>query len=305
MKKKTLTAIAIAAILIVAGVALCAVSVGMGAQPKTLFTDGTFTINLDHDIHHGFSGSKSDGKISTWPGEDGAEELHNSIDEVVVDWVSGSVRIESFDEAYVRFFERADGHKLAEDKALRYTLDGSTLHIEYRESDSIIGFSFGDSFAAKDLVIYVPESVRNIRIDSVSADVDISSLVLSRGLSVGTTSGEVSVTNTEASSIHFESTSGDVYFEGRCSDFEADSTSGIVEAVFASLPSELEVDTVSGDAQLSFPADTNFELEFETVSGRLESDFRFSVHDGDYVAGRGGAEVNVSTVSGNCTIKEN
>lgn len=334
MKKGTVIALIVSAALIVLGVAVSFVAVGMGAQPKQLFTDGTYTFDVDdlddifHDDRHGFSGARNEGNISTWPsaGSVGAEvtegennyAVSGNIEGIRIDWVSGSVRVVYGEGESISFSESASGG-IEADEALVYSIDGGRLNISYCEQ--LIGFEFGLGYPDKDLTVSIPASLKDIYVDTASANVDISGFAVERDLYVSTTSGEVKVSDMTVGCVTLDSTSGgldysgkcdefygstvsgNIVFSGACGEFEADNTSGKVEADFLSMPREVDADTVSGAVHFTFPQNASFELEFDTVSGGLDSDFAMSVHDGDYYVGTGGAEINVDTVSGGLKIK--
>lgn len=306
MKKGTITAIAIAAVLIVSGIALCIVSMGMGAQPKELFSNGTFSLDLDDfeiEVSKNGLGVRADKNnevnISTWPVENGAASV--SVEKININWISGNVKIIGADVSEVSFSESADGGINADD-ALQYRVENGELIIDYCKDGFYFGI--GDYIPEKELVLTVPVQFGSIAVDSVSSDIEISGVELSRSLKVNSTSGELTVQNVSTESLECDSISGKIYFEGTCHGFEADTTSGNIEAVFTSLPKEFEADTVSGSVYLTMPAGASFELEFDTVSGRMDSDFELRVHDDEYIAGSGGAEINVSTTSGDCIIRK-
>lgn len=336
MKKGTLIALIAAASLVVLGVVLSLIAVGMGAQPKQLFTDGTYAFDMDelddifHDDRHGFSGDRNNGNISTWPSDapvsvEMAEGEHNyavggDIDSIKIEWVSGSVRVAYGEGENISFSESAVGG-IDADEVLEYSVDGSRLNISYSKEINVIGFNFGINMPSKELTVVIPKTMKDVYVGTTSAGVELQGLNIERDLYVSTTSGEVSANDISAGSVTLDSTSGrlelsgncsevhsntvsgKIAFSGSCSEFEADSTSGNVEANFHSMPREVDADTVSGAVQLTFPADASFELEYDTVSGGMDCDFPVSLHDGDYYVGKGGAEINVDTVSGGLKIK--
>lgn len=336
MKKRTIIVIAIAAALILFGICLSIAAVLMGAQPKQLFSDGSFTINVNDidDIDDIFEPEREgnfgerDGSFAQRPSAAEAEvsegesnySLSGEISTVKIDWVSGSVKIVKSAGDTISFSESASGG-IEKDEALVYSVDGNTLNISCCEGFNSIGFAINTGCIDKELVLSIPVGLRNLRIETTSAYVDISDLGLENELYVSTTSGDVNVSSSECVSVSLNSTSGKLDFSGSCADihastisgkisfsgscgeFEADSTSGKVEAAFLSMPREIDADTVSGAVHFGFPADASFELEYDTVSGGLDCDFPVSMRDGDYHVGTGGAEINVDTVSGGLKIE--
>lgn len=325
MKRKSIIALAVAAVLIVAGFGLAAVGFEMGA--------------LDQRPSGGNIGSwnNSGGNIGSWSG---GGEQSAAVDSIVVNWISGSVVIEAADVSEVSFSESADRSIDEEDK-LVYRIEKNTLYIDYCRENNVVGiFGSGFDMPAKELKITVPLEMMSISIDTTSADVELGGVEAER-LTVDTTSGKISVRdalladarlgstsgdidfnggasefgaqttsgkitfNGSAGDFDAESTSGDISFEGSAKGFGADTTSGSVHGRFADLPAELEAETVSGNVTLILPADSGFELEFDTVSGGFDCEFAVKMYDGEYLVGNGGTEISVSTVSGSCKVKKN
>jgi putative adhesin len=73
----------------------------------------------------------------------------------------------------------------------------------------------------------------------------------------------------------------------------------------------LKAESVNGSITLELPSDTNAEVDFKSVNGRLESDFPLTVQGslGGHVLrgkiGSGGRELKVETVNGNVNIRRN
>lgn len=305
MKKKTVIALIVAASLVFAGACLCALAVAMGAQPGELFSNGTYTLDLDDfDIEvsrNGITGSRSDNvNISTWPGS--GESVSVDVKNLELNWLSGSVTILSGGNRLT--FSESAGEGIDSGEELQYRVEGKTLYIEYCQSSGASGiFIGGFDLPAKDLVITVPASFGEIIVDTVSADVFVSG-VTANTLALSTTSGEINVEGAAVTDAEIYSVSGDAVFKGSAKDIYMENCSGGLRAEFDSLPAEFEAENISGNVCLMLPEGSGFTLEFDTVSGSLSSDFEVRLRDGEYVAGSGGAEVSVDTVSGNCIVEK-
>ena len=330
MKKKTIVAIAIAAVLIVAGAGLAAVAFEMAGGARQLFSDESLSVVPGYN-----RSDRNEGSIGSWPS---GEETVIDVDKIVVNWLSGSVVIQGADVNEISFSESAD-RQLDENSALVYRIENGTLYIDYCQEKNVVGI-FGDGFdmPAKELKITVPLEMMFISVDTTSADVTLNGVELER-LSIDTTSGRIDTrdvgadsarlgstsgdidfnggaeefyANTTSGEITFsgsagefdaESTSGDISFVGSAKGFSADTTSGSVFSDFTGLPADLEAETVSGDVTLILPADAGFVLDFETASGKLDCEFAVKMYDGEYIVGNGGTEISVDTSSGDCTVK--
>lgn len=168
------------------------------------------------------------------------------------------------------------------------------------------GMNVRDSDAGVDFVVHVPAGVR-LAARSVSGDVEVNGL---RGpVDAASVSGDVHVSST--------------------AEVRATSVSGDVFAALGRIPSDgLEFRSVSGDVTLELPSGTDADFSARTVSGEIESEFPLTIegrrgrgsdddddrggwprvrvrvgHDMHARLGRGGPDLNVTTVSGDITLR--
>lgn len=66
----------------------------------------------------------------------------------------------------------------------------------------------------------------------------------------------------------------------------------------------LEADMVSGNIELVIPESSGFTVSFDSVSGKLNSDFEVTKEDDEYIFGDGNADYSVDTVSGSMRIEK-
>jgi DUF4097 and DUF4098 domain-containing protein YvlB len=114
-------------------------------------------------------------------------------------------------------------------------------------------------------------------ISSVSGDVKVSEV--KGGLDAGSVSGDVVVGRVEGS-IEATSVSGDVKLRNvlGADTVRAKTVSGDVEFEGLSVPKGRYIlESHSGDVTISLPAEASFELEAETFSGDIDSDFSIKV----------------------------
>lgn len=144
--------------------------------------------------------------------------------------------------------------------------------------------------ASMDLDVHVPTNLE-VAASSVSGDVRI----------------EGAQGRVRASSV-----SGDIRLSRlRASSVSANSVSGNVEASIDALTGsgDLTFKTVSGDVTLELPRDVDADLSMSSVSGELNSDFQMTLNgrmDRRHLEariGRGGRNLDVSTVSGDVRLK--
>jgi hypothetical protein len=130
-------------------------------------------------------------------------------------------------------------------------------------------------------------------------------------VSANSVSGNVSVVGAQGN-VRANSVSGDVRLERiRASSVSAHTVSGEVTVAIESLTGngDLSFKSVSGDVTLELPRNLDADLSMSSVSGQLDSDFqmtlggRMSRHRIEAKIGRGGRELDVTTVSGDVRLR--
>ncbi len=146
--------------------------------------------------------------------------------------------------------------------------------------------------------------------DDVSIDMQVR---LPRGmrLSAGSVSGDVRVTGAEGE-VRVSSVSGDVEaLRLKASGVRATSVSGDVLVSIDALTGDgsLHFTSVSGDVIAELPKNLNADVSMRTVSGSLDTEFPITLNGRmrrssmDARIGEGGRELNVTTVSGDVTLR--
>lgn len=223
-----------------------------------------------------------------------AIHLHNISGDVrVLPSTDGKVSIKAYrghggddDDAYVEvnetsygliacvMYKDADGH---------CDEDGYSIH---SHND---GWGHNDH-GSLDLEVRIPANVE-VQASSVSGDV-----------SVGAGEGRIRAT----------SVSGDIKVSDvRISSLEARSVSGDVDATVSAFSGsgDIEVKSVSGDVTLQMPKDLDADLSLSTVSGDLTSDYPLTLNGRvnrrkiEARIGKGGRDLDISTVSGDVRLK--
>ena len=218
-----------------------------------------------------------------------------NIQKIEVDWVSGGVRMEAWDGAEIAFSEAARA-ALNDDTRLFYETGGGTLSIRYAKG------RVRDLKGGKLLVIQVPralaESLTKLAIGATSADVDLQG-VSAGTLEINTTSGDVSVPDGTFSKAELSTTSGEMILAGDAEKVEMFSTSGDMNLTGGGALRKAEVSTVSGEMLVTLPEDQGFTLQWDTISGDLDTGSRAVTLNGEeYTYGDGAVDLRFSSVSG-------
>ena len=203
----------------------------------------------------------------------------SKVDELSIDWVSGSVKIIYGRSRNIEISETAKKGKLSDNETLRWMVDGDKLRIKFAKS----GVMLGD--VPKNLVVTIPENMqlKLISVDAVSADSDIS--VRSKAYDIDEVSGGVTIQTD--------------YVD----DFEMDSVSGDATLDFAVCPSRIDFDTVSGNCTIRIPSSSGFKVKTSTVSGKMNCTIPATVSGNRIEAGDGKASFSFNSVSGDLHIE--
>ncbi len=112
-------------------------------------------------------------------------------------------------------------------------------------------------------------------------------------LPAGTSLGEVSV-DTVSANVYGEDISA-----GKVS---IDTVSGNVRVSVLGELRDFEADTASGNVELYLPANASIELDADTVSGDVFTDFACTRRGDTYTCGTGGMGLDMDTVSGDMSV---
>ena len=215
----------------------------------------------------------------------GGATISAPVAEIEIDWLTCKVEVEQYDGDEIVFKDESE-HEIRESEMLRYYLDGTTLKIKYAKSGII---QIQNEY--KTLVLMVPKQGNyDIEVNTVSASVymDTPDLELD-DLSVNTVSGKIEINSVVKDELSLNTVSGNISV----------STSENL--------SDCEIDTVSGNVSVELTNDSSFVVEFNTVSGGVESDFQATQNGNQLIhsAGFGSTttHIEVNTVSGNLSLK--
>lgn len=228
----------------------------------------------------------------------GDTEITGVVKNLDVDWLAGSVKLQTHEGNAVTVSETAS-EKLSSDKQLRYWLDGDTLRIRYAKAKTWRN----NELPEKTLTIRLPAAaLRAIDVETVSADVELVGVATSTA-DVETVSGDVVMSLAgDTDEVSVDTTSGEITLRASVRDFELDSTSGNVALYALNVPTEGGVDTTSGNIYLQLPEGAQFSVEAELVSGEFTCEFECSKQGKRYVCGVGGGSYELESVSGDINI---
>ena len=290
MKRNAIIRIILFSITIVVLLAILVVGI-FGGRIRRFFRPSTEISSLPLAI----DGNQTTGAVS-------AKDIH----EIEIEWLSGTIIIQPDENINdIRFSENTVSDA---EYQMFYKTSGSKLTIQFSENgnwDSAFGISI-NSTVKKDLVIYVPVdwTCASLEIDAASATLQVNDLTI-KEVEVDTASGTCGFENCNVGTLDIDTASGDVVFTGTLDVLECDSASAAITANLTNIPTRIEVDTMSGDLDITLPENAGFIASIDAMSSDFTSDFATTKSNGAYVCGDGACRINVSAMSGDVAIRRN
>ena len=220
------------------------------------------------------------------------------IDRLNIDWAAGKIVILPVEGSEIAVTEEL----LGEEDEMVLKLDGSTLYVEY--SENAVSLNFG-SINKKNLYITVPQDwvCKELDIDAASADVQAEFLTVEK-LESSTASGSHTFRDCKVEQLTLETVSGDLDYSGTLDKLDFGGVSAQADVLLTNFPKSIDVETVSGDVNLTLPKECGFTLEKDSVSGHFSSELETRKENGKYVYGDGQCKIDVEGVSASITIRK-
>lgn len=222
------------------------------------------------------------------------------IDRLKIEWAAGNIVLVPAEGDKISVTEEL----LGGDKTMVLKKDGSTLYVQYCEG--AVGISFGsNSGLKKNLYICVPQDwvCKELEIDAASATVQAEYLTIQE-LTSSTASGSHTFTNCQVEKLKMETVSGNLDFSGSLDKLDFNGVSAQANLVLSNRPKSINLESVSGDMNLTLPEGCGFTLEKDTVSGRFSSELETMEQNGKIIHGDGSCEIDVEGVSASVHIRK-
>ena len=226
-----------------------------------------------------------------------------SIREMEIEWAAGSIVIKPMEITEIRISEQ--GVDQASDPMVWKVRDGK-LAIQYSkntEHDFGMGLLRGEH--SKNLTIQVPISwtCNALEIDAASASLEVNDLTI-REMEFDGASGTCVFNNCTVEVLDVDTASGDVLFKGSLGKLECDAASAEILLELTNVPKGVDLDTASGNLDITLPEGAGFTVTIDTMSGEFVSDFETANRNGRFVAGDGRCQIDVDSMSGNVNIQK-
>jgi lia operon protein LiaG len=190
---------------------------------------------------------------------------------------------------------------------LRKDTSGNKVHIyvKYPRTSGI--FSWNDT----DLTITMPMNMegKDLKFNSVSGEVDISTGLKADEISAHTTSGDVQADDLECNDFNCTSVSGKLDLSGSVANrIDVNTVSGDADISLNDQADRIKVNGVSSEVTVTLPRGTEFRFEYDTVSGDFNCDFPVYTQGGKndrsgYTSDGADMEIDIDTVSGDLNIR--
>lgn len=224
----------------------------------------------------------------------------DQVTDLEIEWAAGSILIQPADVAEIQITESDVAN---EKDALRWKVSGGKLTILFSEDD-VIHFGISSTLS-KDLRILVPLGWQcdSLEIDAASATLEVNNLTI-REVEIDTASGACRFDSCIVDQLDLDTASGDVEFVGDLNILDCDAASANIRAVLGNVPNRMDLDTMSGDLDLTLPEDAGFTVVMDGLGSSFSSDFETTTQNGHHVHGSGACRINVDAMSGSVIIRK-
>ncbi len=218
-----------------------------------------------------------------------------------INWAAGNIVIESADVDSITFSESGLSKN---SKPFIWKIKKEKLVIDFSEATVLSGFGIHVDFG-KDLLIQVPKDwvCRELELDAASAALEVTGLTIHE-VDIDTASGTCLFDSCNVSSMDVDTASGDIEFYGTLDSLECDAASASFRGVFTNVPRSIEMESASGDLDLTLPQDAGFSVKTDGLSSDFSSDFDVTQRNGNYIHGDGACRIEMDAMSGDVTIRK-
>lgn len=221
----------------------------------------------------------------------------SDVDELEISWVAGNVRIVPGTQEEITVTEEL----LNSDHPMILRQDGSRLVVDFCESSWYTSLSV----PKKNLTVTLPAgwSGKRLKVNLVSAGLTCSDTAFEQ-LELSTVSGAYTFQRCGAGDMKVESVSGNLNFTGTLRQLKFDGVSARVNLTTQEAPERIQMNSISGDLELTLPAGCGFTLNNSSLSGRLDTDFPTTEQGGSTISGNGACQIELNGVSAGVHIRQ-
>lgn len=217
----------------------------------------------------------------------------DQVEKIAIDWVSGTVTIQSGDVTEISFHEDSSKYPMV------WKLHNGKLTIQFCQKNKY------NLTVNKDLTILVPKdfALDELELDAASADLNASDIAI-RSVNLNTASGICHFQDCDVTDLDIDTASGDVFFEGSLDTLDFDAASASFSGILTNTPSRIDVDSASGDLDLTLPEDTGFSVDLDGMSCDFSSEFETTLRNGHHTYGDGHCRIDMDGMSSDVIIRK-
>ena len=227
------------------------------------------------------------------------------IRDIKIEWVAGSITLMPAD---VDSIQVAESDPAEPKYAMVWKQSGDELVIRFCDNVKV-DFHFGitlNDVVSKDLTILVPMDWKcdSLEVAAASATLTVQNIVIDE-VDFDGASGECRFENCVIGELDLDTASGDIFFTGTLNTLDCDAASASVTAVFDNVPKVIDMDSMSGDLDITLPSDAGFTVSLDAVSSDFVCDFDYFLRNDTYCRGNGECRITMDAMSGDLYIREN
>ncbi len=222
-----------------------------------------------------------------------------NIQRLVIHSISLPVEITdtSDNELHVDFIDGAEKHCLIK-------MENGQLEIKQKENRRPFVFHFANG----KICLRVPQKeLQNINADVVSGSLSIENIT-AEDCDIEAVSGSVKIANCNFKTVDTEAVSGSVKMDGNFEKISVNAVSGSIKVSSnTQLKEKSSFETVSGSVTLCLPKDSEYTLDYSSMSGSFKDDISGNKGNksGTIQKGSGKPKISISTMSGSIKIESN
>lgn len=219
------------------------------------------------------------------------------VSEIEIDWYSGNIHILPAEGNNISVAETDGDHPLV------WKVEENKLSIDFCEESIFHGLVFGRT-APKDLTITVPKGwlCRQLSVDAASSNLLVQDLTI-HSVEIDSANGIAEFVNCTVDELDVDAASGDVTFEGNLDTLEFDAASASFIATLHNAPRFIEMETASGNLDLTLPEDTGFSVRMQGIKNQFSADdFEITSQNGVYIHGNGACRIEIDSMSGSVAL---
>lgn len=236
----------------------------------------------------------------SWESQEVTERFEGSFRELEIRNISGPIVVEGWNQNYVqvRYIKQARTARHLEEFEIEIEPRGDRLGVRpiYRNMPR-------SPFGSVTFEVKVPSSVKDIRANNISGNINIGNMGAGIEQTLETVSGRI---DTERSGdLRAKSISGSIHFASSGKTLNINSTSGGIHGEILGLDpgGSVQIGTISGAVELEVFSGFDADLRLQSVSGSISCDFPVQIIEQkrnklEGTVGEGTVPFEVKTVSG-------